>query len=249
LTFELTRSRTVRDVSTYTIGEVARRSGFSTSTLRYYEGIGLVAPATRTRAGYRVYDDGTLGRLAFIARAKQLGCSLDEIAELVEVWDGEHCAPVQHRLHDLVTEKLKAARAQIGELAAFSEQLQATAAQLAEEPVDGPCAADCACVTLPAVAAVPIACTLAPEARPERRSAWDEMLASAARRSPMASGGHRIEFDEVSVTELVRLVEAEQKCCAFFSFAVTVDTRGVALEVRAPEGADHILAGLLGSPA
>ncbi len=44
--------------------------------MRYYEGIGLVAPVTRTDAGYRVYDEHILARLAFIARAKQLGCSL-----------------------------------------------------------------------------------------------------------------------------------------------------------------------------
>src|SRR5438445_8516219 len=49
-------------MSTYTVGEVADRSGFSTSSLRYYEGIGLVAPATRTESGYRVYDDQTLAQ-------------------------------------------------------------------------------------------------------------------------------------------------------------------------------------------
>jgi DNA-binding transcriptional MerR regulator len=38
-------------VNTYTIGEIAARTGFSTSALRYYEGLGLVTPATRTDAG------------------------------------------------------------------------------------------------------------------------------------------------------------------------------------------------------
>lgn len=63
-------------VSTYTIGEAARRSGFTAPALRYYEEIGLVPPSSRTGAGYRLYDDDTLDRLAFIARAKQLGCTL-----------------------------------------------------------------------------------------------------------------------------------------------------------------------------
>ena len=53
-------------VSTYTIGEVAERSGFSASALRYYEDIGLVPPAGRSDAGYRLYDDITLTRLAFV---------------------------------------------------------------------------------------------------------------------------------------------------------------------------------------
>ena len=38
-----------------------------------------MGPAGRTDAGYRLYDDGALERLAFVARAKQLGCSLEEI--------------------------------------------------------------------------------------------------------------------------------------------------------------------------
>lgn len=41
-------------MSTFTIGQIAERTGFTTSSLRYYEGIGLVAPTTRTDAGYRV---------------------------------------------------------------------------------------------------------------------------------------------------------------------------------------------------
>ncbi len=57
-------------------------SGFSASALRYYEGIGLVAPSTRTDAGYRLYDDRSLARLGFISRAKKLDCSLEEIIDL-----------------------------------------------------------------------------------------------------------------------------------------------------------------------
>jgi DNA-binding transcriptional MerR regulator len=135
-------------VSTYTIGEVADRSGFSASALRYYEGIGLVEPFARTDAGYRVYDDDTLGRLAFIARAKQLGCSLEEITDLVSIWDGQTCGPVQRRFHELVTAKLAAAERQIAELTALTTQLRETARHLAGPATDGPCSAECACVAL-----------------------------------------------------------------------------------------------------
>src|SRR5262245_46140462 len=127
-------------VSTYTIGEVATRSGFAASALRYYEDIGLVVPAARTEAGYRVYDDATLGRLAFIARAKGLGCTLEEITDLLTLWDGDACAPLQHRFHALVTAKIAAADRQIAELTAFGAQLDQAAAQLAGPPTDGPCA-------------------------------------------------------------------------------------------------------------
>jgi MerR family transcriptional regulator, copper efflux regulator len=148
LTFDPGRSFTVRGVSTYTIGEIARRSGFSASALRYYEGIGLVEPPTRTAAGYRLYDDHTLARLAFIARAKQLGCSLEEITDLVGIWDGERCGPVQKRFHDLVTTRLADAERQIAELIALAEQLRLAAAHLAGPAVDGPCDEGCACFTL-----------------------------------------------------------------------------------------------------
>ena len=126
-------------MSTLTIGQVAERTGFTTSALRYYEGLGLVMPTTRTDAGYRLYDDDTVNRLAFIARAKQLGCSLDEITDLLAIWDDDRCAPVQRRFHELVTEKIGATQAQIAELVAFAAQLQTAAARLDSPSIDGPC--------------------------------------------------------------------------------------------------------------
>lgn len=151
-------------MSTYTIGETAERSGFSASALRYYEGIGLVAPHTRTGAGYRLYDDDTLSRLAFISRAKQLGCSLEEITDLVGIWDGERCGPVQRRFHDLVTAKLTDAQRQIAELTALTDQLRHAAAQLAGPAVDGPCKEDCVCLASD-VALAPVDLTTKPAAR------------------------------------------------------------------------------------
>ena len=49
--------------------------------------------------------------------------------------------------------------------------------------------------------------------------------------------------------ELIRLVAAEQDCCQFFQFAITVDTRGIALEVRAPEDARPIVESMFGVAA
>jgi DNA-binding transcriptional MerR regulator len=133
-------------VSTYTIGQVAEQTGFTASALRYYEGVGLVVPAGRTDAGYRLYDERALARLAFIARAKQLGCTLEEIASLVGIWDGDRCGPVQVRFHDLVTNKIAETERQIAELVAFGDQLRHAAAQLAGPATDGPCNESCACV-------------------------------------------------------------------------------------------------------
>ena len=87
-------------------------------------GIASCQLAERTAGGYRSYDDEALARLAFIARAKQLGCTLDEISDLSIAWDGGRCGPVQDRLRDLVAAKLADAQARIAELVTVSAELQ-----------------------------------------------------------------------------------------------------------------------------
>ena len=127
----------------YRIAEVAARTGFSTPTLRYYEEIGLLPPPARTPAGYRVYDDRAIDRLRFVARAKQLGCTLEEIADLAEAWDRDDCAPVRHRLRGLVAEKLDEVEARIAELQALQTDLRSAASVLEIAPLDGPCDESC----------------------------------------------------------------------------------------------------------
>ena len=61
--------------TSYKIKDVADRSGFSAATLRYYEEIGLLPEASRTPAGYRLYDDHTLERLAACCSGPILGSS------------------------------------------------------------------------------------------------------------------------------------------------------------------------------
>lgn len=61
------------------VGEVARRSGYAASALRFYEVRGLIS-AARTGSGRRVYQRSVLRRLAFIRAASNVGLTLDEIA-------------------------------------------------------------------------------------------------------------------------------------------------------------------------
>jgi MerR family redox-sensitive transcriptional activator SoxR len=63
-----------------TVGAVARRSGFAPSALRYYERVGLIR-ASRTGGNQRRYPRSVLRRLAFIRAARNIGLSLDEVAE------------------------------------------------------------------------------------------------------------------------------------------------------------------------
>lgn len=88
--------------------------------------------AFRIPAGYRLYDQRTLDRLAFIARAKQLGCSLDDITGLTAAWEGGQCGPIQDQLRQLVAGKLTAAHHQISELVTFAAELQQAADEFSD---------------------------------------------------------------------------------------------------------------------
>jgi MerR family transcriptional regulator, copper efflux regulator len=262
--------------TTLKIAEVAQRSGFTPATLRYYEDIGLLAPRGRTAAGYRVYDETSLERLRFIARAKQLGCSLDEIVELSTAWDGGRCAPVQERLRALVEAKITEAHTQLADLTSLTGDLEQAATTLSSQPVDGPCDDTCGCTTDPDPTAsstavplitksdttrttsvegcsdgcgreVPIACTLGAGEMSGRLDDWNALLRGITARHALGDG-LRLEFGHgTDVTEIAHLAAAEQDCCRFFSFAVVIDSRGVALEVHTPPDGLPVLTALFGA--
>jgi MerR family transcriptional regulator, copper efflux regulator len=75
-----------------TIGEAAKHSGVSPKMIRHYEAIRLIPQARRTEGDYRVYSHEDLHRLSFIRRARGLGFSIEEIAELLGLWSNKRRA-------------------------------------------------------------------------------------------------------------------------------------------------------------
>ncbi|MFN2431686.1 MAG: MerR family transcriptional regulator [Gemmatimonadota bacterium] len=95
-----------------TIGELARRAGVDARTIRFYGKIGLLAPRSRTTAGYRLYDESSLIQLRAIRLAKEAGLRLDEIGELLPVVAGHEvrCAqvlPLLERKREEVEEQIR----------------------------------------------------------------------------------------------------------------------------------------------
>ena len=86
------------------IGAVAKESGVSIKTIRYYEELGLLKALGRTEGGFRLFDSDVLTRLNFIKRAQSLSLSLSEIKEFLDIHDQGNlpCDRVKTNLQDKV---------------------------------------------------------------------------------------------------------------------------------------------------
>jgi MerR family transcriptional regulator, Zn(II)-responsive regulator of zntA len=105
------------------IGDLVKRHGVSVDTIRFYEKQQLLSPSSRSAAGYRLYDNADSQRLAFILRAKNVGFSLQQIAELLQIEDNKS----QWQCHDVkqkVQLKMQDIQQQMAELQQFYQALQ-----------------------------------------------------------------------------------------------------------------------------
>ena len=97
---------TQRENGLRTIGQIAALVEVATSTLRYYEREGLLTPAARSPAGYRLYDPSAVDKLRFIRSAQSVGFSLEDIKALLSLDGRRSCKQVQgmieQRLGDVV---------------------------------------------------------------------------------------------------------------------------------------------------
>lgn len=103
------------------IGELARETGESVRTLRYWEGEGLLT-AERSDSGYRLFPEGMIDRVSFLREAQALGLGLREIRGLLELRD-DGVQPCEHA-RDRLREHLDDVRTRLRDLRALERELE-----------------------------------------------------------------------------------------------------------------------------
>ena len=96
----------MKSVENLTISQLARAAQVPTSTVRYYERIGLLPPDDRSQGNYRLYDQRSLHRLQFIRTAQAVGFTLENVQLLLGSRNGDtpSCADVQGMIEDRLAE-------------------------------------------------------------------------------------------------------------------------------------------------
>ncbi len=111
-----------RQKRTYTIGDLVEAFDVTPRTIRYYEEVGLLSP--KRRGQRRIYSEGDRVRLRLILRGRRLGFSLEEIREILALYDPEEGGKAQlERVLRMGEAKLKEIEAQIAELEAMRLEL------------------------------------------------------------------------------------------------------------------------------
>ena len=106
-----------------TIGELAARTGVTAETIRYYEREGVIPPAERRGSGqYRRYTAADAERLRFVRRARDLGFSLDEVGELLDLAAGRRGGPCAE-VNRMARVHLAQVDAKLAQLAALRTEL------------------------------------------------------------------------------------------------------------------------------
>jgi DNA-binding transcriptional MerR regulator len=151
------------------IAQLADRVGVPTSTVRYYERIGLLEPPSRTGSGYRDYGDEAVARLLFITRARRMGLGCEQISELLPIWGGANCGAAHERVLQLVESKKAEIAERIAELETFAHQLDTVRHAMDAAPPPAACRTDLTCCVPDAGASGPVAIDLQPRPASARR--------------------------------------------------------------------------------
>ena len=104
------------------IGEAAKASGVSAKMIRHYESVGLFPEASRTESGYRQYAEREVGTLRFVRHSRDLGFSIEQIRELLGLWQNRKRPSRQVKA--LAQAHLRELDAKLGELHAMKGALE-----------------------------------------------------------------------------------------------------------------------------
>lgn len=130
--------------ATLTIGQIARRTGVSAKTIRFYEEIGLLPQPSRGPNSYRRYRLADLNRLLLLRRIRLLGLPLSSAKPLLVGASDARCGDVQRQLLSLVEQRLRAIDQEIAELHALRETVAGYQRALAAcPPADNSTFSDC----------------------------------------------------------------------------------------------------------
>lgn len=130
-------------MSTLRIGQLARASGVTEKTIRYYDQIGLLTPSGRSAARYRLYGHDAIERLRFVRNARDLGFTLRDIRDILELSDGGR-VPCAHVLA-VVERDLRAIDARLTRLGELRSALLGVKAKLVEAVTAESCEPGRAC--------------------------------------------------------------------------------------------------------
>ena len=129
------------------IGRAAKALDTTPKTIRLYEQLGLLEPPERTAAGYRLYDEASVGRARLVLGLRRLGLSIDEVRGLLHEEAGG--PPLRRRLLSLLDQKLSEIDVSLGVLQGRREDLGARYHALVMTPSDRAGACICGALMIP----------------------------------------------------------------------------------------------------
>ncbi len=113
------------------IGDLARETGKTVRAIHLYEELGLLAPAQRSKGGFRLYERDALLRIRWIGKLQEMGFSLGDIQTIVREWELMGSAPgAMKGMREVYVRKLEETRAQLRRLEALAEELVGSVAYL-----------------------------------------------------------------------------------------------------------------------
>jgi len=113
------------------VGDLARRTGKTVRAVHLYEELGLLAPAVRSKGGFRLYHGKAVRRIEWIQKLQDMGFSLTEIKAFLRDWEDSETAPkAMARIREIFADKLRETKETLGRLGRLVDDLTETLAYM-----------------------------------------------------------------------------------------------------------------------